>query len=190
MHSASDPVAPGEDAAEQGDALVGRVRPVTMSPRPDNLNNGLRLQMPAVNAPESPAAVANGLLLSLPSISDIWADIPSLPSNAIPQHSYAQIHRVTDTPTSSAPDTPCLSDEPRRNANGQRVFTSHALRKGLRSNRFNLLNLDMEYDSVCATHLAKLTHLHVLCGRMITRHAKSLIESQFPQCKMMVWNID
>ncbi|KAJ2070372.1 hypothetical protein IW146_009512 [Coemansia sp. RSA 922] len=190
MHSASDPVAPGEDAAEQGDALVGRVRPVTMSPRPDNLNNGLRLQTPAVNAPESPAAVANGLLLSLPSISDIWADIPSLPSNAIPQHGHAQIHRVTDTPTSSAPDTPCLSDEPRRNANGQRVFTSHALRKGLRSNRFNLLNLDMEYDSVCATHLAKLTHLHVLCGRMITRHAKSLIESQFPQCKMMVWNID
>ncbi|KAJ2440205.1 hypothetical protein GGF42_007702, partial [Coemansia sp. RSA 2424] len=79
---------------------------------------------------------------------------------------------------------------PRRNANGQRVFTSHALRKGVRSNRFNLLNLDMEYDSVCATHLAKLSHLHVLCGRMITRHAKSLIESQFPQCKMMVWNVE
>ncbi|KAJ2809868.1 hypothetical protein H4S07_003013 [Coemansia furcata] len=179
MHSASDPVAPGEDPAEHADAL----RPVPMSPRPDNNPNN------ALRAPEPTAAMANGLLLSLPSTSDIWADIPSLPSNAIPQHDHAQVHRVTDSPT-SAPDTPCLSDEPRRNANGQRVFTSHALRKGLRSNRFNLLNLDMEYDSVCATHLAKLTHLHVLCGRMITRHAKSLIESQFPQCKMMVWNID
>ncbi|KAJ2550717.1 hypothetical protein GGH95_006035, partial [Coemansia sp. RSA 1836] len=181
MHSASDPVAPEENPAEQGDAPAananananaegGRGAPVTMSPRPSSANNGL--------------------LLSLPSISDIWADIPSLPSNAIPQHDRTQARRITDSPTSSAPDTPSLSGELRRNANGQRVFTSHALRKGVRSNRFNLLNLDMEYDSVCATHLAKLSHLHVLCGRMITRHAKSLIESQFPQCKMMVWNVE
>ncbi|KAJ2491823.1 hypothetical protein IWW37_002022 [Coemansia sp. RSA 2050] len=192
MHSASDPVAPGEDAVEQGGAPAaagGRREPVTMSPRPSNSNNVLRHEVPALSGPE-PSATANGLLLSLPSISDIWADIPSLPSNAIPQHNHAQIHRITDSPTSSAPDTPRLSEEPRRNANGQRIFTSRALRKGLRSNRFNLLNLDMEYDSVCATHFAKLAHLHVLCGRMITRHAKSLIEGQFPQCKMMVWNTD
>ncbi|KAJ1830613.1 hypothetical protein LPJ70_006870, partial [Coemansia sp. RSA 2708] len=56
--------------------------------------------------------------------------------------------------------------------------------------RFNLLNLDMAYDSACAEHLAKLSHLHTLCGRVITRHAKALLESQFPKCKMMVWNID
>ncbi|KAJ2744204.1 hypothetical protein GGI20_003165 [Coemansia sp. BCRC 34301] len=173
MHSASDPVAPEENGAELGDAPAadgGRGAPATMSPRPDNANNGL--------------------LLSLPSISDIWADIPSLPSNAIPQHGHAPVRRITDSPASSAPDTPSLSDEPRRNANGRRVFTSHALCKGVRSNRFNLLNLDMEYDSVCASHFAKLSHLHVLCGRLITRHAKSLIETQFPQCKMMVWNVE
>ncbi|KAJ2684814.1 hypothetical protein IWW39_004680 [Coemansia spiralis] len=189
MHSASDPVAPGEDVAEQGGAPAGggRGEPVTMSPRLGN--NVLRHEAPALDGPE-PSTTANGLLLSLPSISDIWADIPSLPSNAIPQHNHAQVQRVTGAPTSSAPDTPRLSEEPRRNANGQRIFTSRALQKGLRSNRFNLLNLDMEYDSVCASHFAKLAHLHVLCGRMITRHAKSLIEGQFPQCKMMVWNTD
>ncbi|KAI9500241.1 hypothetical protein GGI25_001164 [Coemansia spiralis] len=124
---------------------------------------------------------------------DVWAGIPSLPSNAPPSHQHQpiQIRRTTlVSPPSTAPNSPRVSDTSGRNERRQNVFTSHALHRGVRSKRFNLLNLDMEYDSVCAEHLAKLTHLHVLCGRMITRHAKSLIESQFPKCKMMVWNID
>ncbi|KAJ2720722.1 hypothetical protein GGI07_004449 [Coemansia sp. Benny D115] len=167
---------------------------------------------------EQPSTSSNALLLSLPSISDIWASIPSLPSNALapqplPSHAAppAQRHHVLRSaseisPPSTAPSSPCVSGrqhqaqaqahtqrqrrQPHRNSSGARVFTSDALRNGVRSKRFNLLNLDMEYDSACAEHLARLTHLHVLCGRMITRHAKSLIESQFPKCKMMVWNID
>ncbi|KAJ2549527.1 hypothetical protein IWW35_003710 [Coemansia sp. RSA 1878] len=144
MHHAEDPVS----GAEESEAEVSET--VTSAPEP------------------------NGLLLSLPSINDIWATIPSLPANAVP-------HRA---PPPSAPSTPCLSSQPRRG------FTSQALQHGVRSRRFNLLNLDMAYDSVCAEHLAQLSHLQVLCGRVITRHAKSLLESQFPKCKMMVWNID
>ncbi|KAJ1887915.1 hypothetical protein LPJ66_008851 [Kickxella alabastrina] len=144
-------------------------------------------------------ANSNALLLSLPSISDIWASIPSLPSNAVPRQqaqprTQPLLRPVADiSPPSTAPGSPCVSGEqpqPHRNASGARVFTSQALRNGVRSKCFNLLNLDMEYDSVCAEHLARLTHLHVLCGRMITRHAKSLIETQFPKCKMMVWSTD
>ncbi|KAJ2779585.1 hypothetical protein GGI15_003828 [Coemansia interrupta] len=157
-----------------------------------------------------PSTSSNGLLLNLPSISDFWANIPSLPTNASssagrnlpadhmlqqPAHSPAQmqLRSITDySPPSTAPNSPCVSGNQQRQSttSGTRVFTSQALRNGVRSKRFNLLNLDMEYDSVCAEHFASLTHLHVLCGRMITRHAKSLIESQFPKCKMMVWSID
>ncbi|KAJ2628404.1 hypothetical protein H4R22_003907 [Coemansia sp. RSA 1290] len=139
-------------------------------------------QDPVSEEAADPPQPSNGLLLSLPSINDIWAGIPSLPNNALPQ----QTTRPRAHAPTSAPDTPCLTQL----SHGQRFFTSQALRRGVRSQRFNLLNLDMAYDSVCAEHLAKLSHLHVLCGRMITRHAKSLIESQFPKCKMMVWNID
>ncbi|KAJ1647755.1 hypothetical protein LPJ64_000933 [Coemansia asiatica] len=178
------------------------------------------------SAPLAATASSNALLLSLPSITDIWANIPSLPSNANPgpssgsrsrfnqnaasislaqQQAHApgspmQIHLRSVVDDHSLPSTasssPCIGggdqqpSSQARNTRRNRVFTSQALRNGVRSKRFNLLNLDMEYDSVCAEHLATLTHLHVLCGRMITRHAKSLIESQFPKCKMMVWGVE
>lgn len=118
---------------------------------------------------------ANGLFQSLPSIQDIWSSLPGLPSNAT---------------TTSCPSAPAANNNnrPRCNSQGQRVFTSDAMCNGVRSKRFNLLNLDMEYDSVCVEHLSKLSHLQVLCGRMITQNAKSLLETQFPQCKLMVWN--
>ncbi|KAJ2818444.1 hypothetical protein IWW50_005818 [Coemansia erecta] len=138
----------------------------------------------AIAQAPQPLHAENGLLLSLPSISDIWASIPSLPANALASSSQ---HNNPRPEAASAPDTPCLSEQ---TARGPRVFTSQALRHGVRSRRFNLLNLDMAYDSVCAEHLARLSHLQVLCGRVITRHAKSLLESQFPKCKMMVWNLD
>ncbi|KAJ2715976.1 hypothetical protein H4R19_000907 [Coemansia spiralis] len=141
------------------------------------------------NTPTAVSSAASGLLASLPSAADIWASIPSLPSNGLPQHSSSARHAV-QSPPPTAPNSPCPADTADGTSSGQRVFTSGALRNGVRSQRFNLLNLDMTYDSVCAEHLAKLSHLHTLCGRMITRHAKSLIEAQFPKCKMMVWNID
>ncbi|KAJ2400927.1 hypothetical protein GGI23_001729 [Coemansia sp. RSA 2559] len=126
------------------------------------------------------------------SSDGFWADTPSLPRNALSRLQQPhQTHRNLVSPPSTAPNSPRIpDDDPSRTGNAQRIFTSHALHRGVRSRRFNLLNLDMEYDSVCAEHLAKLSHLHILCGRMITRHAKSLIENQFPKCKMMVWSID
>ncbi|KAJ1837085.1 hypothetical protein LPJ70_005988, partial [Coemansia sp. RSA 2708] len=115
------------------------------------------------DSPEPPAqgaaastdtnAAPGGLLLSLPSINDLWASMPALPSNALPQH-------TRNRAPAAAPDTPCLSDQP--TSAGHRPFTSQALRRGVRSQRFNLLNLDMAYDSACAEHLAKLSHLHTL----------------------------
>ncbi|KAJ2162248.1 hypothetical protein GGF46_000865 [Coemansia sp. RSA 552] len=172
MHHPSDPVAQDDG---DGDALPAS--PVVSSDAGE---------LP----PSSEPAPGSGLLLSVPpSADDVWADIPSLPSNALPQprHSSATA-RPVQSPPSTAPNSPCLSTA--AGASGPRVFTSQALRNGVRSRCFNLLNLDMAYDSACAEHLAKLTHLHVLCGRVITRHAKSLLETQFPKCKMMVWNID
>ncbi|KAJ2555666.1 hypothetical protein EV175_002216 [Coemansia sp. RSA 1933] len=128
------------------------------------------------------------------TVDSFWADTPSLPRNALQQqqqqHAAHAYHNLV-SPPSTAPNSPRVPDDDvSRTENGQRIFTSRALHRGVRSRRFNLLNLDMEYDSVCAEHLAKLSHLHILCGRMITRHAKSLIENQFPGCKMMVWSID
>ncbi|KAJ2780305.1 hypothetical protein H4R18_003541 [Coemansia javaensis] len=140
------------------------------------------------DAPESAGAAASSQPQAPSAASDIWASVPAPPANALPQHSASERHAV-QSPPSTAPSSPC-PDEPADGARQQRIFTSHALRNGVRSQRFNLLNLDMTYDSVWAEHLAKLSHLHTLCGRMITRHAKSLIESQFPKCKMMVWNVD
>ncbi|KAJ2703597.1 hypothetical protein FB645_003866 [Coemansia sp. IMI 203386] len=159
---------------------------------------------------DTDATGSNALLLSLPSISDIWANIPSLPANASSssnltsnpssrpdQNAASALHMRSAgdySLPSSASSSPYIGSDQQpssqRSTRRSRVFTSQALRNGVRSKRFNLLNLDMEYDSVCAEHLASLTHLHVLCGRMITRHAKSLIESQFPKCKMMVWGIE
>ncbi|KAJ1733248.1 hypothetical protein LPJ72_002960 [Coemansia sp. Benny D160-2] len=164
MHSASEPV----PATTRGSTASATI-PVETSPS---------LPTPVENSNNS---------------NDFWADTPALPRNALSQQQTSQAQRSLNlvSPPSTAPSSPVVSeDDAPRSENSQRIFTSHALHRGVRSKHFNLLNLDMEYDSVCAEHLAKLSHLHVLCGRMITRHAKSLIESQFPKCKMMVWNID
>ncbi|KAJ1810474.1 hypothetical protein LPJ75_004211 [Coemansia sp. RSA 2598] len=209
MHNATDATA--NDADDDGDVAIDD-----------------RVRRQGTGAPDTDTS-SNALLLSMPSITDIWANIPSLPANAGPglgssfssgpgsssrpaygaaPASATQQARAAGSPTpmhlrpavdyslpSTASNSPCIGSgdhrpPSQRAARRNRVFTSQALRNGVRSKRFNLLNLDMEYDSVCAEHLASLTHLHVLCGRMITRHAKSLIESQFPKCKMMVWGVE
>ncbi|KAJ1729384.1 hypothetical protein LPJ61_003550 [Coemansia biformis] len=175
MHQPTDPL-------DQEDDAGSAVAQSTVTHTPSGSSSG-------ANVSTAAAAAENDLLSSLPSISDIWASIPALPSNGLPQHG-ANTHHSVQSPPSTAPNSPCPADTAGGATSGQRVFTSGALRNGVRSQRFNLLNLDMTYDSVCAEHLAKLSHLHTLCGRMITRHAKSLIENQFPKCKMMVWNID
>ncbi|KAJ2803307.1 hypothetical protein H4R20_002944 [Coemansia guatemalensis] len=172
MHHSSDPASPSRN-----DATVPGSPPMSAEPL-GSLNSH-------ITATPASSSQENGLLLSLPSVNDIWASIPSLPSNALPRH-----HHALESPPPSMPSSPCPTSYSRSGSDSQRMFTSHALRNGVRSQRFNLLNLDMAYDSVCAEHLAKLSHLHVLCGRMITHHAKSLIESQFPKCKMMVWSIN
>ncbi|KAJ1662081.1 hypothetical protein IW140_006169 [Coemansia sp. RSA 1813] len=156
-------------------------------PTPATRDNTASATVSATRSPRQPLSADNST-----SDNDFWADIPSLPRNALSQQQPLQTrHRSLVSPPSTAPSSPRVPDgDAPRTENGQRIFTSHALHRGVRSRRFNLLNLDMEYDSVCAEHLAKLSHLHILCGRMITRHAKSLIENQFPKCKMMVWNID
>ncbi|KAI8318358.1 RNI-like protein [Martensiomyces pterosporus] len=216
MHSASDPIVENEDEDDEYAGTGNREGGHVSGTFGESSYNGHTMQrdysndvdsdsgeaesssssgsshVTAAANPPPPMIPPGGLLLNVPSISDIWATIPSLPSNALPSRNThaAYAHRIVDTPQSTAPSSPCPSDQSRRSSRNQRVFTSQALRNGVRSKRFNLLNLDMEYDSVCAEHLSRLSHLHVLCGRMITRHAKSLIESQFPKCKMMVWNID
>ncbi|PIA15629.1 RNI-like protein [Coemansia reversa NRRL 1564] len=157
----------------------------TVSGRPHMLEEPLSNNNSHIATTSGFSSQPNGLQQSLPSVNDIWASIPSLPTNALPQH-----HHALQSPPTSMPSSPCPTSYSNRGSGSQRMFTSHALSNGVRSQHFNLLNLDMAYDSACAEHLAKLSHLHVLCGRMITHHAKLLIESQFPKCKMMVWNIN
>ncbi|KAJ1948837.1 hypothetical protein EC988_005010 [Linderina pennispora] len=192
MHSATDPLVQNNGEDEESDSDSDATFHSARSSR----RSSARFEYSATEESDDLLAGANdsghagpstgGLLMSVPSINDIWATIPSLPTHGLQQPPANLVaRRVDSSPQSTAPNSPCLT-----RSRNQRVFTSQALSRGVRSRRFNLLNLDMEYDSVCAEHLSRLSHLHVLCGRVITRHAKALIETQFPKCKMMVWNIN
>ncbi|KAJ2077634.1 hypothetical protein H4R24_005013, partial [Coemansia sp. RSA 988] len=129
MHLSSDPASPNQTGTTAPDS------PPISAGLLNNTNGHITAASGSSSQPNDP-------LLSLPPVNDIWASIPPLPTNALPQSRHA-----LQSPPPSMPSSPCPTSYSRRDSGSQHMFTSHALRNGVRSQHFNLLNLDMAYDS-------------------------------------------
>ncbi|KAJ1916879.1 hypothetical protein H4219_003534 [Mycoemilia scoparia] len=73
----------------------------------------------------------------------------------------------------------------------RRMFSYRALASGIKTKRLDKINLDMRYDINFATCLSnQLKSIVKISGSSITKNAKMMIQTQFPNCSIQVWKTE